>query len=400
MEALRLLINKLEIAQFFRTDYEKDFHQEFPVGATIQVKLPQRWLVRDGLQYQPQGINRITVNVTCNLVKGVDFEWDSIEKALNMERSQAEISKQYIEPAVAQIAQQIDSDAALFAYQNASNFVGQLGTDPNTTTTFMQARQRLIEAACPPSGEKGMIITPSISTALVPAIQTLFNPSSEISQQYRSGSIGKAQGFDWYESMSLWRHTAGTWAAAVTVTSVGGNPQSNQLTVACTNGDTFNAGDKFSIANVNFVNPMTRRVLTSSVKLFTVLAPVVGAGGAAVLTISPAIFGPGSQYQNVDALPVAGAALTLFPGTAAPNGKTGAVSLAIHPDAFAMVSAKLEMPKAVEISSQTRDPQTGIAIRFIRAFDPVQSRMINRWDVLYGFGALYPDNCCIAVLGA
>src|SRR5271167_2386309 len=104
MEALRLLINKLEIAQFFRTDYEKDFHQEFPVGATIQVKLPQRWLVRDGLQYQPQGINRITVNVTCNLVKGVDFEWDSIEKALNMERSQAEISKQYIEPAVAQIA--------------------------------------------------------------------------------------------------------------------------------------------------------------------------------------------------------------------------------------------------------------------------------------------------------
>jgi len=65
-----------------------------------------------------------------------------------------------------------------------------------------------------------------------------------------------------------------------------------------------------------------------------------------------------------------------------------------------MVGVKLEIPKAVEIASQTRDPETGIAIRFIRAFDPVQSRMINRWDVLYGFGGLYPDNCGVRVLCA
>lgn len=399
MEALRLLINKLQVAQFFDTKWMQQFNQEFAVGASIQVKLPQRFTIRTGLGYTPQPINRITTTVNCNQIKGVDFEWDSIEKALQMERSNAEISKQYIEPAAAQIAQQIDSDAALFAYQNANNTVGVLGTDPTTTQTIMQARQRLFELACPWVGEKGIIVPPAVNTAIVPAIQSLFNPSSEISRQYKEGSIGKLNGFDWYESMSLKRHTAGTWAAAVTIDATSALTGST-LIVAATNGDTFNAGDVFSIANVNQVNPMTREVLTTVLKQFVVLQPAVAAGGLATLQISPAIFGPGSQYQNVDAAPVAGAALTLFPGTAAPNGKSGAQGLAIHPDAFGLVSVKLESPEAVEVISQKRDPETGIAIRFIRAFDAVQSRMINRWDVVYGFGAMYPDNCCVRILCA
>lgn len=405
MEALRLLLNKLEVAQFFNTEYNKEFEQEFPVGATVQVKLPQRFLVRDGLGYQPQPINRITTSVTCNYIKGIDFEWDSIEKALNMERSKEEISKQYIEPAVAQLAQQIDSDAAQFAILNSNNIVGILGTDPNTTTTFMQGRQRLIELACPPSGEKGCIIPPQVSTALVPALQSLFNPSSDIARQYKEGSIGKLNGFDWYESMSLSRFTAGTWQTpanntfnALGAQNAGGG--SNSITVNCTAGDTFNQGDVFSIANVNQVNPMTRATLSLVPKQFVIQQSVVAAGATQVLLISPAIFPPGSQYQNVDSLPLANAALTLFPGTANPYGKSGAQGLLIHPDAFALVGVKLEIPKAVEIASQTRDPETGLAIRFIRAFDPVQSRMINRWDVLYGFGPLYPDNCCVRVLCA
>ena len=103
---------------------------------------------------------------------------------------------------------------------------------------------------------------------------------------------------------------------------------------------------------------------------------------------------------NVDALPVAGATVTFFPGTASPNGLSGVQGLAITKDAFALVGVKLQMPKAVEMSSQTRDPDTGLSVRFVRAWDPVFSKMINRFDVLMGFGALYPDNCCVRVLCA
>jgi P22 coat protein - gene protein 5 len=407
MEALRLLVNKLQVAQFFDTQWMRQFEKEFAVGASVQVKLPQKFTVRTGLGYQPQPINRITTTVNCNLIKGIDFEWDSIEKALEMERSNAEISKQYIEPAAAQLAQQIDSDAAYFAATNANNIVGVLGTDPTSTSTIMAARQRLFELACPWTGEKGMIVTPSVNTALVPALQSLFNPSSDISRQYKEGSIGKLNGFDWYECMSLARLTAGTAgtggtftvAAFTAGTLVGGG--SNTITVNLTAGETLLVGDVFNIAAVNQVNPMTRTVLTPVLKQFVVTQPLTAAGGGVdVVQFQPPIYGPGSQYQNVDALPVVGAVMILYPGTTAPQGKSGAQNLAIHPDAFALVNVKLESPEAVEVISQKRDPETGIAIRFIRAFDPTQSRMINRWDMVYGFGNLYPDNCCVRLLGA
>jgi hypothetical protein len=398
-KALQLLVNKLHIAQKFDTEWMKQFQQSFAVGSSVQVKLPQKWTVRTGLAYQPQGINRITTTVNCNLIKGIDFQWDDVEKALEMERSNAEISKQYLEPAMAQLAQQIDSDAADFAYKNANNIVGVLGVDPTNSTTFMQAQQTLYELACPAGGDRGVCLTPSVATAVVPGIQTYFNPAPEISRAFKEGALGMFNGFEWLTSMSIKRHTAGTWAGAVTLDATS-LTSGNTIIVACTTGDTFNEGDVFSIANVNYVNPMTREAPNTKLKQFVVRQATVGAASLATLLISPAIFGPGSQYQNVDALPVSGAALTLFPGTVSPNGVSGAQNLALHPDAFALVNVKLESPEAVEVISQARDPKTGIAIRFVRVWDGRTSEMINRWDMVYGFGAMYPDNCCVRVLGA
>ena len=393
-EALRLLINQLEVSQFFDTSYNKEFSREFPVGETVRVKLPQRYLIRDGLGYNPQPINRINTTVTCNQIFGIDFEFDDFEAAVRMERKQSEISDQYLKPAMAQIAQEIDTRAALFAYQNSNNIVGVLGTDPTTMAPFAGARQRLKELGCPPKGEKGMIVPPQVNSSLSALITPLFNPTSEISTYFKEGSLGKLWGFDWYESMSLFRHTAGTWAGAVTVNGAG--QSGTTLAINATAGDTFNIGDVFGLANVNLVNPMTRRALSNVGKTFVITAPMtaLGAGNAAdVLSISPAIFGPGSQYQNVDALPINTAALTLFPGTATPNGKSGAQGLFLHPEAFALVGVKLESPKATEITSQARDKKTGIPIRFVRMWDPIQKKMINTWDTVIGFGNLYPDNC-------
>jgi hypothetical protein len=117
---------------------------------------------------------------------------------------------------------------------------------------------------------------------------------------------------------------------------------------------------------------------------------------------SPAIYGPGSQYQNVDALPAAGATLTMFRGTAAPtSAHSGVNGLAFTKQAFAIVGVKLEMPKNTEPGSfQKQDPETGIAIQYIKMFDPVQRKMINRFDVLLGFGRLYSDECSVRILGA
>lgn len=397
-EALRLLINMLEVSQYMNTEFNKEFEREFPVGEVVRVKLPQRFLIRDGLGYSPQPINRINTTVVCNQIFGVDFEFDDFEEALLMERSKEEISEQYLRPAMEQIAQEMDTRAALFAYQNANNIVGVLGTDPNSATTFMQARQRLKNLAGATRGsDNAMIVPSSVYTALVPVLQALFNPVDEISEQYKEGSLGRLWNYDWYESESLFRHTAGTLAGAATLTnaSAGGTT----LTITTTAGDTYNVGDVFSIANVNLVNPMTRRFVSQVAKTFVVTAPLVAAGGGGdILNFSPAVFLPGSQYQNVDSTPAAGAAITMFPGTAAPAGKTGGQGLWLNKDAFAMVGVKLQSPKATELTSQARDKKTGIPVRFVRMYSPTEKKMTNSWDTCIGFGQLYADSCAGRVL--
>ena len=401
LEILRLLLNKLVITDYFDRSFEKEFNREFAPGSTVTIKFPQRFQASDGMGYQPQGINRISTTVSLDQWIQVGFEWDDYEAAVKLERSEQELRENYFDPAAAAIAQTIDSRCAQFAYQNSSTVVGQLGTDPTTVQTYYQARQRLQEKACPP-GKRAMCISSSMMTSLGSNITNVFHPADEITAQWKEGAIGRLAMFDFYESNSLYTHTAGTWAAAVTVN--GANQSGTSLAITCTAGDTFNQGDKISIANVNFVNPMTYRYPGHpALETFTITAPLTGVGGgnpADVLSILPAIYAPGSQYQNVDNLPANGAALTLWPGTTTPNGKVGTVGLALSRFAFAIVGAKLYVPIAAEKAGAAQDPDTGISVRKVKAWDPVRSMQVNRVDSLFGRGALYQDNAAVAVAGS
>jgi len=399
MEILRLLLNKLVVSEYFNRSWEKDFQKEFAPGSTVTIKFPQRFTVADGMGYQPQGINRISTTVALDQWIQVGFEWDDYEAAVKLERSEAELRENYLDPAAAAIAQEIDSRCAQYAYQNSNNVMGILGTDPTTVATYYQARQRLMEKACPP-GKRCMLISSSMMASLGSNITSIFHPTDEITSMWKEGAIGKLALFDFFESNSLYSHTAGTWAAAVTVN--GANQSGSQLQVTATANDTFNAGDKFSILNVNQVNPMTRRIPGKAAAMqFTVTTALTAVGGGSdILNILPPIYGPGSQYQNVDALPASGAALTLWPGTASPNGKVGTVGLGLSRWAFALVGAKLYVPKAAEAAGAAQDPESGLSVRKVKAWDPVRSMQVNRMDSLFGRGSLYQDNGSVCVVGA
>ncbi len=393
-EALRSLVNKLTIARVFNTDQNQEYTKPFAVGETVRVRLPQRFLIRDGLGYTPQALNNIYTTVSCDQVFGVDFEIDSVEQALKAGRTTAQIKDQYLDRAVEQIAQEVESRASQWAYQNTNNIVGALGTNPTAMATYNAARARMVENACP-AGEKTVHISPGMQVSIANTLATVFNPTGTISGVFEEGTLGSGAGFrSWYESMSLYTHTAGTWAGTVETSSAGQSGSTLALTV--TNGDTFFVGDVFNIAGVYNVNPSTRRS-TGVLKQFVVTQNLTASGTTATINISPAIVGPGSQYQNVSALPGNGADLTLFPGTVNPNGLVGVQGLALHRDAFALVCVPLEEPKAVEMAKTQRDPSTGVSIRYVKMFDPIQSRMVSRFDVLMGFGNLYPDQCAVRI---
>jgi len=399
MESLRILLNKTQISQFFNTDMNREFEREFAVGETVRVKLPQRFLIRDGLGYTPQALDRKYTTVSLDQIFGVDFEWDSYEKAVSMERGESALKREYLDPAMNQIANELDSRCSLWAYQNTNNLVGACGTTPTTILTYLQARQRLNELSCP-AGERGMIVSPGMEATLIgTGVTTQFNPQADVSRMYKEGSMGRAAGFDWYSSNNLYDHTCGTWASACTVQTTP-SQGATSVVVGGTVSQTFVKGDIFTFSASYACNPVSRRSV-GFLKQFVVTESLTLTGGTTdTLKFAPAIYGAGSPYQNVDALPVgASATLTNMPGTTTPGTgpKHGIQGIAIHRDAFALVGAKLETPKAVEMASQTRDPATGLSVRFVRMFDPQASKMVNRFDVLCGFGNLYPDNAAVRV---
>lgn len=399
MRILWMLQNSLEVASEFNTEWESEFGKSFAVGSSVQIKLPQRWLVTQGLGYNPQGINRVSTTINLDQTFGIHFEWDSYERLVKMERSQEELEQQYLKPAASQLAQEVDSRAAQFAYQNVSNVFGTLGTDATSISAFTAAERRLFEKACPKGLNKILCLSPSLMQTYVNNVVTQFNPAPEISKAFKSGLLGTAAGWDWYRSNSLYQHTVGT-APTGGVTITGANQSGSSLSVTGTSTQTIKKGDKFSIANVNAVNPVTRRNSSIGAQHFTVLADVTLTGGTDTIQVAPAIYGPGSQYQNVDALPANSAALTFWPGTSSPSGKVGTVSLGLTKYAFAISGGKLEVPKAVERAEQTEDPDTGMSVRFIRAWDQKDSTMTNRFDMCIGFGNLYQDNGAVAIAGA
>lgn len=401
MDTLRLLKHKLGIVSVFRPDYQKDFTQEFAIGQTARVKYPWRPTLRDGLGYVGGNIERIETTITVDQVIGSDYDYGTVDKLLNMERGEEKVRKEYNEPMAAYIAAELDRRAAQFAAQNANAIAGVLGTNPTTfDATSAAARENMGQLDCPASGDRELFVPYAVSRAIkggTDANLSRFGILDDIKRLYRKGYLGEADGFEWTESNSLYTHTAGTWAGAVTLSSAVANGATS-IAVTCTTGDTFLKGDKIGIGSVYPVNPVTRVAAQKSRTYnVTVAQDTTGVASAATIPINETIYFTG-PYQNVDSQPANGATLTLWPGTASPNGKSGKIGLALHTDAFGFVGLPLPMPKKEEVVGEAYDEETGLWLGFIRAFDPRSRSWINRMDSgLFGFGRLHVEPCAVAV---
>jgi hypothetical protein len=402
MEGLDILTNDLMIAKQFDTSHNSEFTKPFPVGATVRVPLPFRPKIRTGIGYVGQAIDRVHTSITVDQVFGIDLEWGSIEKALEMARGKELIRKTYLEPAFKKMAQEIEDRCALYAYQHTGCSVGTLGTNAaDIDHVYGEAGQYMTEMGI--DGDRAMILCPSQHRTVRNSAITYFNPQKTISEMLEKGFIGTVDRFKSYESASLYSHTSGVWTGAGTMS--GANQTGSTLTVTLTAGDTVNVGDILTITGVYPINPMTGRAVTTRLKQFVVtqaIASATGGAGGDTINISPAIVGPGSLYQNVNALNVDGVALLLFAdATPAAPALTGTNNLAMTKQAYALVGVPLETPTAEEWAGDARDPDTGIQIAFVRSFDPKERRWITRLDTLIGFGTFYAaEGACVRVLSA
>jgi hypothetical protein len=382
-ESLRMLKNELGFAKGVNRQYDDAFAQKgAKIGDTLNIRKPNRFTVSSGATLSLQDITEASVALQLSSQKHVDFTFTSKDLTLTVD----EFSDRYLKPAVVALANQIDYDG-LALYKNVANAVGTPGTVPATFDVMASAAQKLDEMGTPRDGQRSAVLNPAGQAGIVTALKGLFQSSEQIKNQYEKGLMGMAAGFTWKMDQNVNVHTVGPLGGTPLV-----NGASQTGSTLVTDGWTAAAasrlkqGDVFTIAGVNAVNPQSRQS-TGALQQFVVTADVSSDGsGNASIPIYPAITTSGAT-QTVTASPADNAAITVLgaASTATP------ANLAYHKDAFVLAMADLAMPQGVDMAARSADPDAGLSIRMVRAYDISNDTFPCRLDVLYGWKAVYPE---------
>ena len=375
-EALRILKNANSTLQAVNRQYDDRFGVTGAKnGGQLQIRLPNRYTVGTGRTITPQDTTEQTTALVVATQKHVPVQFFSSELTLSLD----DFSDRILKPAMSVLASTVASDTALAAAQGFTNYVGTPGTTPSSFLTFGQAGERLDWQTAPRDGNRAVILNPTAMAATVDAQKGLFHSGREIAQQYKSGVMEDMTGFRFMMDQSLptIAHGAGASYQTNTPTFTSG---STTLAVDTGTG-ALTAGQQFTIAGVNEVNPDTK-ASTGQLKVFTVAANYAGGGGN--ITLSQPIYTSGA-YQNVSAAPPDNTALTLI-GSASTSYVR---NLAFHRDAIVLATADLELPKGVDMAYRAN--MDGLSLRFVRFFDGTNDNFIGRFDILYGIKVVRPE---------
>jgi hypothetical protein len=384
-EAVLQLDNNLVMAKQVYRGYEEEFSKNingYEVGASVSVKRPMDFTVRDGAVMNVQDTTEGKFTLSVDKRKGIDFEFTSQDLTLNIK----DLSERVIKPAMIQLANQIDSDLHAL-YKDVAKWVGTPGQTINSNQDFSKGLESLDLAAAPQEG-RCAVLSPTDHWGLIGAQTTLLNDRL-VGSAYTRGALGSIGGADTFMTQNVKTHTNGTnWSTGSTPLTNGANQAVTYATSKDTNqqtlitdgwnsgATTLNAGDVFTIADVYDVNPVTKATL-AHLKQFTVVNTISDTTGDITLTMTPAAIASGA-HQTVSADIGDGKALTLVGSEA-----TGYVqNMMFCKNAFALVSVPLVAPPgAVDVSRQT---YKNTNVRVIPVYDGTND--ISKWrlDVLYG----------------
>jgi hypothetical protein len=377
-EALRVLHQKLTFVGSINRQYDKQFGDEGvnpggKIGPTLQIRLPNQYSIRQGATLSAQDTTESSVALTVSKQVGVDMNFTSVDLTLSLQ----DFSDRIIDPAMAVLAANIEADA-LSMFKSVYNQVNNQASAA-TFAKYLAARKILVDNLTP-AGPRTVCLNTQDYVDTATDLKGSFNPQESISKIIRDGYLGRASGFDFAENTLLVPFTPGARSGYL----VNGANQTGSTLAVNTGTGAIAQGEVFTMAGVFRVHPETKAV-TNVLQQFVVTAAY--AGGAGNISISPAIVTSGAA-QNVSASPTSGGAVT-FAGTAS---TAHGISLAYHKDAFAFVTAPLQMPKGVDFAS--RQTMDGISMRIVRDYDIVNDKFPTRVDVLYGYAAIRPQLAC------
>lgn len=393
-------VNFLVFANNLTKEYNDQFVQNGAhMGDTINVRLPQRFVPTHGQALQTQNIFDQTTPVTLNDQVNVAFAFSSAQRTTSVD----DVRTRYVNPAAQALANAADVSAYSTLWPYVYSSVGTPGVTPSATLTYLQAGGKLDDLAV--SGKRFATLDVAAAYTIANAASTLFNPTARISEIYRQGDMGgdKQLGIDeWRRSQSVQSRTTGTFTASTPLINGANQTGSTLITNGwASSAATLKRGDKFTIAGVYTVNPVSYSS-TPRLQQFVVTADTTSVGvDMATLPISPSIIISG-QLQTVSNSPATGAVITVLGATSAAGGTMATTvspqSLLYTKDFGVLASADLTMPDGGAEASRISDKEMGMSIRWVRQYQIGTDQNDSRFDILIG-PAVLQARCAVAIEG-
>lgn len=390
-EALRVLHNKVKFIGSI--DRQHDNKVEFggqKHGGVINIRKPPQFTVRSGRTAVIQDAEETYTALTVGTQKGVDMAFTSADLTLSID----DFSKRFIAPAVSRLASQMEADA-LTMYKDVYNEVGTSGTSPASTTTVLQAKQKLVENLVPEDEDLFFLQTPGCEATLVGALTGLYNENAAWGGQYSKGvmTAKAALGFRFLTSAQTPRHTnGGATRDNCTVNGDVANGTASIVLASAGVSSTILKGDIIAFTGIYAVDPETKTTRSSLQQFVVTSATTTDGSEAATITVSPTPYFSGAK-QNIASQIVSGTVGTWSTAAAAVDD----ANLAYHPQAFTFATANLILPSGVDMAA--RESLDGLSLRLVRDYDINSDLIITRLDCLYGYVAQRPEWAC-RILGA
>lgn len=391
-EAMFQYKNNLVACRNVYRDMEKRMSQK--LGNQISIKKPFRSKSTEGRTLGKTAMIDNSVTLIIDRQRNVGLEFTIQDRTLSI----ADFSSRYIQPAIGEIATQIDK--SIFDVANAATYFhsGTVG-DPLSVTSVMFTKAHVNNVAIPDDGNRIGMLNEIDAANISASVSTVFNESM-VAGAIKKGYMGPLSGFEMNSSQLVPTHTVGAY---------GGTPLSNGADQSgssiITDGwsattQVLNKGDIITFAGVFEINPITYES-TGRLQTFVLTADVTSDGaGNATLPISPAINdgsgtildGEGNAisdkaYQNVSSKVADGSAIVVF-------GDSGGIyrqNFYWHKNAIGLSMVDLYLPQSAGSASRVRDTDTGLSLSLTTDFNITDHEEITRIDALWGVKMLNPE---------
>jgi len=388
-ESLRIAHEQLGFIATVDRSLDEEFKMNgrgSPHGATLRVKDPNQYITRSGNAMEVQDQAESTQTVTLATLKGVDmgFSMQELIQSVDNDGAFDDLSKNYIQPAIAQLVSTIESEVISFCTLATANLVASAQTSPAAITTLLipgLARAKLNQNAAPKGNGNRFIQVDSLAMAgMVNGVSTLFHDGAQLKEQYREGMMGRTAMADWYENDRM--HTTTNLGDVAGAVDVGAGVLEGATTSVVDGLTTaFTVGATITFASVKAVHPETKATMGHLAQF------VVVSSTTTALTFAPAMYASGPK-QNVSALAANDAIITAFG-----NASAGYVNnLMYHKEAYQFITAPL--PIVDDAHKCVRVSKDGLSLRAWMGSDIRNNELLMRIDILYGIAALRPQWAC------